>query len=152
MERLTKLSKAATKYMSAIGSGCGSWGKIIERLADYENTGLEPGEIEILCEMDRRARMADMLRLEEYERLGSVEDIREAFREVVNKEENAPLTLEELKGMGGKPVWIVDEREGTKGWELSQDASDYWEDRDLKEYGKTWFAFRWQKKEGGQKA
>lgn len=35
------------------------------RLAAYEDTGLEPEEINALCEMDRRAKMAEMLRLEE---------------------------------------------------------------------------------------
>lgn len=34
-------------------------------LAAYEDTGLEPEEINALCEMDRRAKMAEMLRLEE---------------------------------------------------------------------------------------
>lgn len=36
-----------------------------KRLAAYEDTGLEPEEIMGLCEMDRRAKMADMLRTEE---------------------------------------------------------------------------------------
>ena len=35
------------------------------RLAAYENTGLEPEEISTLCDMDRRAKMAEMLHLEE---------------------------------------------------------------------------------------
>ena len=35
------------------------------RLAAYENTDLEPEEISTLCDMDRRAKMAEMLHLEE---------------------------------------------------------------------------------------
>lgn len=35
------------------------------RLAAYENTDLEPEEISALCDMDRRAKMAEMLHLEE---------------------------------------------------------------------------------------
>lgn len=35
------------------------------RCAAYEDTGLEPEEINALCEMDRRAKMAEMLRIEE---------------------------------------------------------------------------------------
>lgn len=40
-------------------------GDDVDRLAAYEDTGLEPEEINALCEMDRRAKMAEMLRLEE---------------------------------------------------------------------------------------
>lgn len=48
MERLTKpaVIKNGSKYVSAIGSGKGSWGMIIQRLAEYENTGLTPQQIE----------------------------------------------------------------------------------------------------------
>lgn len=37
--------------------------KTIDRLAAYEDTGLEPEEIGVLCSMDRRAKMANLLRL-----------------------------------------------------------------------------------------
>ena len=40
-------------------------GEACDRLAAYEDTGLEPEEITVLCDMDRRAKMAEMLRLEE---------------------------------------------------------------------------------------
>ena len=33
-----------------------------DRLAAYEDTGLEPGKIMTLCDMDNRARMAGLLR------------------------------------------------------------------------------------------
>lgn len=43
------------------------------------------------------------------------------------------LTLDELRQMDGEPVWI---QEGGAGhWELSADAADYLEDRDLDFYG-----------------
>ena len=47
MERLTKCGerKGRGRYVSAIGSGRGTWGKIIDKLARYENTGLEPEQI-----------------------------------------------------------------------------------------------------------
>lgn len=47
MERLTKpaVRKTGNKYVSAIGSSCGAWPRIIQRLAAYENTGLEPEEV-----------------------------------------------------------------------------------------------------------
>ena len=44
-------------------SGC-PIAKAFDRLAAYEDTGLEPEEIMGLCEMDRRAKMADMIRKE----------------------------------------------------------------------------------------
>lgn len=47
------------------------------RLAAYEDTGLEPEDVRGLCEMDSRARMADLLRLEEYQELGSIDHLRE---------------------------------------------------------------------------
>ena len=56
----------------------------VVRLAAYEDTGLMPEEIIGLCSMDRRAKMAEILR----------------------KEKNAPLTLEELREMDGEPVWV----------------------------------------------
>lgn len=40
-------------------------GAAICRLSAYERTGLEPEEISALCDMDRRAKIAEMLRLEE---------------------------------------------------------------------------------------
>lgn len=65
MERLTKpaVNKTGSKYVSAIGSGYGAWPRIIQRLAAYENTGLEPEEIqrEKGCE-NKVATNADRIR------------------------------------------------------------------------------------------
>lgn len=46
------------------------------RLSAYEDTGLTPEEIIGLCEMDKRAKMADLLRLEEYQSLGDIARLR----------------------------------------------------------------------------
>lgn len=51
--------------------------KAYDRLAAYEDTGLEPEKIYRLCDMERRAKMADMLRLEEYQQLGTIARLRE---------------------------------------------------------------------------
>lgn len=62
---------------------CVKLDEIVARLAAYEDTNLTPEEIMILCSMDRRAKMAELLRMEE----------------------NKPLTLAELRKMDGEPVW-----------------------------------------------
>lgn len=50
---------------------------------------------------------------------------------------NKPLTLEELRGMDGEPVWIVAHPDWGH-WEMSEDAADYFEDRDEDFYGMTY--------------
>lgn len=49
MERLTKRGTRKNGYVSAIGSGLGCWGKIVDRLAAYEDTGLTPEEVAALA-------------------------------------------------------------------------------------------------------
>lgn len=48
---------------------------LTDRLAAYEDTGLEPEEISGLCSMAERAKMADLLRLEEYQEIGSIDHL-----------------------------------------------------------------------------
>lgn len=50
---------------------------------------------------------------------------------------NEPLTLDQLREMDGKPVWIV-EYPDWGHWELSEDAEDYLCDRDTELYGLTY--------------
>lgn len=52
-------------------------------------------------------------------------------------EAGEPLSLEQLKQMDGKPVWIV-EYPDWGHWELSEDAEDYLCDRDTELYGLTY--------------
>lgn len=83
MERLTKRDKLGHWYTNAVVNDRGLSskdgvifckasdvsaydGEPIDRLAAYEDTGLEPEEIIVLCDMDRRGKMAEMLRMEEY--------------------------------------------------------------------------------------
>lgn len=49
-------------------------------------------------------------------------------------ESGEPLTVERLREMDGKPVWIV-EYPDWGHWELSEDANDYIVDRNLDFYG-----------------
>ena len=81
MERLTKrLQSGAADYavnMAALTLPQRSAyrQKCVEALAAYEDTGLAPEEINGLCNMDKRAKMADLLRLEEYQALGTVDEL-----------------------------------------------------------------------------
>ena len=63
--------------------------------------------------------------------------------------EDRALTLDELRKMGGEPVWIDDWFEDSHGWELSEDASDYFDGygRTVKSYGTRWVAYRSKPKE-----
>ncbi|MBS5135873.1 MAG: hypothetical protein KHZ05_10610 [Oscillospiraceae bacterium] len=48
-----------------------------------------------------------------------------------------PLTLEQLREMDGKPVWVMEQPDWGH-WELSEDADDYFSDRDTGLYGLTY--------------
>ena len=61
---------------------------------------------------------------------------------------NEPLTVDELRKMDGDPVWIDDWYQDFHGWELSVDATDYLENRDLSQYGSQWIAYRRPPEEG----
>ena len=54
--------------------------------------------------------------------------------------DQGPLPPEKLREMGGEPVYIIEEGRGGH-WELSENAEDYLEGRDLREYGKKWEAY-----------
>lgn len=74
MERMTAERNGVMVY---VGPGCeydtgmipaelqsGHVRQVLNRLAAYEKTGLEPEEVYTLCSMDRRAKMDALLRLE----------------------------------------------------------------------------------------
>lgn len=62
----------------------------------------------------------------------------EAVRsDFVDTNKMVPLTVEQLREMDGKPVWIVEQPDWGH-WELSEDAEDYLCDRDTGLYGLTY--------------
>ena len=71
-----------------------------------------------------------------------------ALQEKAERENPAPLTMEELVQMDAVPVWIKDKH--SSGYEFSEDAADYFEGRNPKEYGKTWIAYRHKPKEDAE--
>ena len=77
----------------------------------------------------------------------------EALREKAEREDNKPLTLEELRQMDGKPVYIVSASRTGSGWVIFDIHNDdgfgmcdetwYF----AKSYGKAWIAYRHKPKE-----
>ena len=65
----------------------------------------------------------------------ALQEIRTILNRMPDKE--GPLTLEQLREKNGKPVWIV-EYPDWGHWELSEDANDYFTDRDPELYGLTY--------------
>ena len=65
---------------------------------------------------------------------GLVDELQSAPCARQKQDNNAPLTLDELREMDGEPVWIVAYPDWGH-WELSADADDYVEDRDADFYG-----------------
>lgn len=73
----------------------------------------------------------------------------EALTEKLQRLENPPLTLEELKQMEGKPVYVVDTYMGIKQWYIVGECdwfTDGYEDADT-EYEENWLAYRHEKGE-----
>lgn len=76
---------------------------------------------------------------------------------VVSKTENEPLTLEELRGMDGEPVWVsfLNSKVSISGqWHLVRNITDevincFENYMPFCDYGKTWLAYR-QKPNGGE--
>ncbi len=136
MERLTAIRNGVTVY---IGPGCEydtgiisaelrseHIRNILTRLAAYEDINLTPEEIIGLCSMDKRAKMAELLRWEE----------------------NEPLTPEQLREMGGEPYWHVGLQDDSPPphWAIldphfAKHVDDYG-------YGERWLAYRRKPEEG----
>ena len=95
--------------------------------------------------------------------LTALDAVVKALEEVPDKDvgNNEPLTLDELREMGGEPVWIVEDPDWGH-WELSADAEDYVTDREPSFYGMKhndpagryglhklgWLAYRQKPEEG----
>lgn len=106
----------------------------LNRLADYEETGLNPEEIIDLQHS--------------WDMYGGEDGIMALYRQAENK----PLTLDELRAMEGEPAWIsphnewmlVDRFESDDGKEFvgftTRNSCSRFEL--AKEYGETWTAYR----------
>ena len=118
------------------------------KLGLYEDLGLEPSEVSVLCDMDRRAKMAEMLRTEEKYSLSidRLKELVEADREgriAVFPCKPSDVTVYQLRnkkhalGIGVHPrhvgcakVW------GNGKYELLHGGDVPCKDKD---FGKTWF-------------
>lgn len=87
-----------------------------------------------------------MLKVLEYFSKFELED--QAIRAQQEQENNAPLTLDELRVMDGDPVYII-RFEDNRGWWVvihgvtkSKLTTDYGSWFALEDYGKTWIAYR----------
>lgn len=79
-----------------------------------------------------------------------------AERDAAEHKNLKPLTLEELRGMDGEPIWIQGKSRETSGWAVMRYPFDYqvarcpdeWNLRfKTDECGKTWLAYRSKPKE-----
>lgn len=118
MERLIAIENGVTTYIGEqcpyeVGLTAGEMPadairEVMFSLAAYEKTGLEPEEIMGLCEMDKRAKMADLLRLEEYQAIGTVEEL----SALVKARDEGRLV--ELPCKRGDKVWRICGPKGRK--------------------------------------
>lgn len=125
-----------------------AYSELREKLMQYEDTGLSPEE----CKRLRDSAFGICKDCVSWSDVGPrCMDEQSSFYEKKIKTDNycrffepriEPITLDELRQMGGDPVWIDDYVEDSYGWELSVDASDYFEGRDPEKYGSAWIAYR----------
>lgn len=118
--------------------------KAIDRLAAYEDTGLEPEEIKEVQEAMEPIPFGRFRDIMEAERTG---------RLVLPSEPNTPLTLEELLEMDGMPVWVCEPNGANGVWglvdleyqmiRLHGGGLAIWENND-----KSWLAYRRKPEEG----
>lgn len=135
---------------------------VANALAAYERTGLTPDRItqlDILYKKGLRdiaAKDAEVVQIT-VERDAALNVLEECAADTISlygrcpmPQENAPLTLDKLREMMGRPVWIVT---------FAKNAKDRWRiltgDKDgflvfdnavkyINDYGKTWLAYRWE--------
>ena len=150
---------------------CGGWGvtpgyelntvrgmkAVVDRLAAYENTGLEPGEVvamKIVLLGRELAKITDVDGVS----INRICELAQAEKDgrLVVLPPNDPLTLDELREMDGEPVWIIPMRGsgGFRTWmlvdaeyELCREA--HGEMAVFENCGKTWLAYRRRPEEVG---
>ena len=129
--------------------------QVIDRLAAYEDTGLEPGEVvamKIVLLGRELAKITDVDGVS----INRICELAQAEKDgrLVVLPPNDPLTLDELREMDGEPVWVC-EPNGTNGvWglvdleyqmvRLHGGGLAIWENND-----KSWLAYRRKPEEVG---
>ena len=127
------------------------------KLMAYEDTGLTPEEIMAAADRRHNCKIDCLLAahnklLDEVQGLGGIDKIRE-----VMQTPNDPLTLEELRGMDGEPVWYKSliEKHGEyfilrviNGIYLAQGGGSNKCAVNAATYGKAWLAYRCRPEEG----
>lgn len=167
MERLTEhhVNKTLGAYMVCSGACikedfdctlCENLNKIVNTLAAYEDTGLEPEDIDALQKRERG--LAEMLVnvscgcVVPYTRLAELAQDEKDGR-LVALPPNDPLTLEELREMDGEPVWGAFSEVSGRYMIIQWHNSEFFKTFEcgfllLEEYGKTWMAYRRKPEEG----
>ena len=85
---------------------------------------------EAACLLDPETNYSALVQYEAGpERMDAVEEALRIVAAVLRGPPMTSMTLEQLRGMGGQPVWIV-EYPDWGHWELSEDGEDYIADRD----------------------
>lgn len=131
----------------------------VDRLAAYEDTGLEPEQVEhiknaLIGKAIAEVQEFDSIPIKRLQELAQAE--KDGRLEVLPP--NDPLTLEELREMDGEPVWciIIDgDYKGESFWVLvSIDTAECicnnWDVILFAYYGKTWLAYRRKLEEGAE--
>lgn len=165
MERLTEhhVNKTLGAYMMCSGDCikedfdctlCENLNKIVNTLAAYEDTGLEPEDIDALQKRERG--LAEMLVnvscgcAVTYTRLAELARAEKDGR-LVALPPNDPLTLDELREMDGEPVWIT--AKGIGRYDVYQGCANRCLEQFYKAalpssgYGTDWLAYRRKPKE-----
>ena len=90
---------------------------------------------EAACLLDPETNYSALVQYEAgSERMDAVEEALRIAAAVLRGPPMTSMTLEQLRGMGGQPVWIV-EYPDWGHWELSENGEDYIADRDPDLYG-----------------
>lgn len=120
------------------GLRCADVYPLIDRLADYEDTDLMPDDVTDLMAAHGTAIAA----LAEYRALGTVKELRALISRL-----DTPLTLEELMGMDGDPVWVCDLGGSYGTWALVDVENEVCRRKKsgfamFDVYNKVWLAYR----------
>lgn len=165
MERLTEhhANKTLGAYMVCSGACikedfdctlCENLNKIVNTLAAYEDTGLEPEEV-VQTKLALIGKALAEIKEIEGITTNRIIELAQAEKDgrLVALPPNDPLTLEELRKMDGEPVWGAFSEGSGRYMIIQWHNSEFFKTFEcgfllLEEYGKTWMAYRRKPEEG----